>query len=183
MNARLILPFVFTLSIRLALVSGIILGIPSLLWCDQSGFDMPKDAELTHLFRSHHNAFEKLASMGVEDTNTTVYLTLDTLNENPLTDGRQNLSPARRSEYTQLIASIRPDLAVMIDWYRITFSYWRGGDWLPIGRSWMKGIAYLPHGHERVGRIVPNLDKLPPADGIYLVPIEPKWYIIYMNLD
>jgi hypothetical protein len=87
---------------------------------------MPKDAELRELFRSHHDAFEKLASMGAEDTNTTAYLNLETLNEEPLTDGRQALSPARRSEYKQLIASIRPDLAVMIDWYRITFSYWRG---------------------------------------------------------
>jgi hypothetical protein len=47
----------------------------------------------------------------------------------------------------------------------------------------MKGIAYLPHGHERVGAIVPNLDKLPSEDGIYLVPIEPKWYIIYVQSD
>ena len=38
---------------------------------------MPKDAELTELFRSHHDAFEKLASMGAEDTNTTAYLNLE----------------------------------------------------------------------------------------------------------
>jgi hypothetical protein len=122
---------------------------------------MPKDAELTELFRSHRDAFEKLAAIGVEDTNTTTYLNLETLNEEPLTDGRQALSPARRSEYRELIASIRPDLAVSIDWYRITFSYWRGGDWLPIGRTWMKRIAYLPHGYERVGTIVSNSDKVP----------------------
>ncbi len=47
----------------------------------------------------------------------------------------------------------------------------------------MKGIAYLPDGYERVGTMVPNLDKLPTADGIYLVSIEPKWYIIYVQLD
>jgi hypothetical protein len=47
----------------------------------------------------------------------------------------------------------------------------------------MQGIAYLPHGYERVGTIVPNSDKVPPEDGIYLVPIEPKWYIIYLQLD
>jgi hypothetical protein len=172
-----------TLSIRLTLVASIIFAAPCLLQCDQGAVDMPKDAELTELFRSHRDAFEKLAAMGAEDTNTTTYLNLETLNEEALTDGRETLSPARRSEYKQLIASIRPDLAVWIDWYRITFSYWRGGDWLPIGLSWMKGIAYLPHGHERVGTIVPSLDKLPPADGIYLVPIEPKWYIIYVHLD
>jgi hypothetical protein len=170
-------------SILVALVTSIIFGTPCSLQCGQGAADMPKDTELTDLFRSHHDAFEKLAAMGAEDTNTTVYLTLETLNENPLTDGRQNLSPARRNEYKQLIASIRPDLQVGIDWYRITFFYWAGGDWLPIGRSWMKGIAYLPHGHERVGTIVSNLDKVPAADGIYLVPIKPKWYIIYFQLD
>lgn len=172
-----------TLGIRLALVASIMFAAPCVLQCDQAAVDMPKDAELTELFRSHRDAFEKLAAVGAEDINTTTHLSLETLNEEPLTDGREALSPSRRSEYKQLIASIRPDLAMWLDWYRITFSYWRGGDWLPIGRSWMKGIAYLPHGHERVGTIVPNLDKLPPADGIYLVPIEPKWYIIYLNLD
>ena len=168
---------------RLALVASMIFAAPCLLQCDQDAVNMPKDAELKELFRLHDDALKRLASMGEEDTNTVGYLNLETLNEDPLTDGRQNLSPARRSEYRQLIASVRPDLAVMLDWYRITFSYWRGGDWLPIGRSWMKGIAYLPHGHERVGTIVANLDKLPPADGVYLVPIEAKWYIIYLNLD
>jgi len=170
-------------SILVALVTSIILVTPCSLQCGQGGVDMPKDAELTELFRSRRDAFEKLAAIGVEDTNTTSYLNLETLNEEPLTDGREALSPARCIEYEHLIARIRPDLAVWLDWYRITFSYWRGGDWLPIGRSWMKGIAYLPHGDERVGTIVPNLDKLPSTDGIYLVPIEPKWYIIYSQLD
>jgi hypothetical protein len=120
---------------RFALTTSIILAVPCLSRCDPVAANPPKDAELVASFRSHHDAFEKLASMGAEDTNTTAYLNLETLNEEALTDGRQALSPARRSEYKQLIASIRPDLAVMIDWYKITFSYWRGGDWLPIGRS------------------------------------------------
>jgi len=144
---------------------------------------MPKDPELVELFRSRRDAFERLAAMGGEDTNRTTYITIETLDEEPLTDGREALSPTRRSEYKQLITSIRPDLAVLIDWYRITFSYWQGGNGLSIGRTWLKGIAYLPRGYERVGTIVPNLESLPAADGIYLVPIEPKWYIIYVQLD
>jgi hypothetical protein len=173
----------FPLIVRFVLTTTVILAAPCLSRSDPVAANPPKDAELVASFRSHRDAFEKLASMGGEDANTTSYLNLETLNEEPLTDGRQALGPARRSEYKQLIADIRPDLAVWLDWYRVTFSYWRGGDWLPIGRSWMKGIAYLPHGYERVGTIVPNSDKVPPEDGIYLVPIEPKWYIIYLQLD
>jgi hypothetical protein len=114
-------------SILVALVTSIIFGAPCSLQCGQGAVDMPKDAELTELFRSHRDAFEKLAAVGAEDSNTTTYLSLETLNEEPLTDGRQALSPSRRSEYKHLIASIRPDLAVWLDWHRITFSYWRGG--------------------------------------------------------
>ena len=65
----------------------------------------------------------------------------------------------------------------------VSFSYWRGGPGLSIGRSWEKGIAYLPHGHEKVGIVINGLDKLPTEDGVYLAPIESKWYIIYVHLD
>ncbi len=109
-----------------ALTTTIILGAPYLSRCDSVTPNLPKDAELIVSFRSHRDAFERLAAMGVEDTTTTTYITIETLNEEPLTDGRQALSPTRRNEYKQLLASISPDLAIWIDWYRITFSYWRG---------------------------------------------------------
>ena len=76
---------------------------------------------------------KNLPLVGAEDINTTTYRKSRDSDEEPLTDGREALSPSRRSEYKQLIASIRPDLAVWLNWYSITFSYWRGGDWLPIG--------------------------------------------------
>ncbi len=84
---------------------------------------MPKDAELVDVFRTHREAFERLAAMGVEDANTTTYISTEVLNEEPLTDGREMLSSTRRNEYKRLLASIRPDLAIWTDWYRITFSY------------------------------------------------------------
>jgi hypothetical protein len=117
----------FSFLSRVVMTTTLILAAPHLSRCDPVAANPPKDAELTELFRSHRDAFEKLAAMGAGDTNITTYLNLETLNEEPLTDGREALSPARRSEYKQLIARIRPDLAVWIDWYRITFSYWRGG--------------------------------------------------------
>ena len=158
----------------------IILATPCLSQCDS--MNVPTDAELVALFRSHHDAFEKLGAMGTEDTGNVSYLSAKTLNERPLTDGRQNLSLERRSEYIRLITSIKPDLVMGIDAYQISFSYSVGGA-LSIGPRWMKGIAYLPHGYDRVGVVVTNLDKLPTQDDTYLVPIEPKWYIIYVHLE
>jgi hypothetical protein len=127
----------FALIVRFVLTTTVILAAPCLSRSDPVAANPPKDAELTELFRSHRDAFEKLASMGAEDANTTSYLNLETLNEEPLTDGRQALSPARRSEYKQLIAGMRPDLAVWLDWYRITFSYWRGDEGHSLSTSWL----------------------------------------------
>lgn len=165
------------------LTTTIMLSAPCLSRCDPIGLNMPKDAELVALFRSHRDAFEKLAAMGMEDSGIVSYLSSETLNEEPLTGGRQALSQSRRSEYARLLTSIRPDLIMGIDTYKISFSYSVGGIALSIGRSWMKGTAYLPYGHQKVGMLVDRLDKLPNEDGIYLVPIETKWYIIYVQLD
>lgn len=141
---------------------------------------MPKDAELIELFRSHRDVFERLAAMGMEDAGTVSHLSIETLNKEPLTDGRQNLPVIRRDEYKRLLGSIRPDLSMGIGMNGVSFSHWRG---VSNGRSCEKGITYIPHGPERVGIIVNNLDKRPAQDDVYLVPIEPKWYIIYVQLD
>ena len=46
--------------IGFVLTTTVILAAPCLLWCDPLGANMPKDAELAELFRSHRDAFEKL---------------------------------------------------------------------------------------------------------------------------
>ncbi|HZS54928.1 MAG TPA: hypothetical protein VFA65_11025 [Bryobacteraceae bacterium] len=140
---------------------------------------MPKDAELVELFRSHRDAFEKLAAMGMEDAGTVSHLSIETLTKEPLTDGRQNLPVIRRDEYKRLLSSIRPNLSVGIG-NGVAFAYWRT---VSRGRSCEKGITYIANSPERVGIIVNNLDKQPLEDDVYLVPIEPKWYIIYSQLD
>jgi hypothetical protein len=183
MNRLSILHGVLKPVISLGLTASLVIAAPCLSWCDPVAANSPKDAELVASFRSHHDAFEKLAGMGMEDTGILSLLSFEMLNERPLTGGRQALSPERRSEYVRLLTSVRPDLVMGIDFYRISFSYSRGGSGLSIGPGWMKGIAYLPQGYERVGIVVPSLDKPPSEDGVYLVPIEPKWYIIYVQLD
>src|SRR5206468_8166028 len=110
--------------------------IPSL--SQSEPVDFPKDAELVTLFRSHHDGFERLATMGMEDTGVVSLLSSDMLKQRPLTGGRQELSPERRSEYIRLLNSISSDLVLGIDFYRITFSYSRGGSALSIGPGWMK---------------------------------------------
>jgi hypothetical protein len=183
MSWESMLRFMLHGAIRLALTALIILAAPWPAWCDPIALNVPKDAELITLFRSHRDAFERLASMAVEDKGVVSYLSNDTLTADPLTDGRNVLSQTRRSEYVRLLSSIRPDLVIRIDVDTISFSYSAGGTGLSIGRSWMKGIAYLPYGHEKVGVTVSGLDNLPIEDGVYLVPIEPKWYVSFVQLD
>jgi len=142
--------------------------------------NMPKDAELIELFRSHRDAFERLAAMGMEDAGTVSHISIETLNKEPLTDGRQNLAVGRRDEYKRLLTRIRPDLSMGIGMYGVSFSYWRG---VSRGRSCEKGITYISSSPHRVGMIVNNLDKPPADDDVYLAPIEPNWYIIYVQLD
>ncbi len=145
--------------------------------------NMPQDAELAAVFRSHRDSFEKLAAMGMEDYGSVSLLSKDLLSQRPLTGGLEELTPQRRDEYLRLLTSIKPALVMGIDFYRISFSFSRGGIGLSIGPSWMKGIAYLPHGSERVGTIVRNLDQVPDGDHVYLVPIEATWYTIYVASD
>jgi len=165
--------------IKFALTAGVVLAMPSLVQSDP----MPRDAELVELFRSHRDAFERLAVMGMEDAATVSHVSVEALKEESLSDGLQTLSAARRSEYVRLLSRIRTNLSMGSDGYGVCFSYWSGGTGLSVGRSWEKGIAYLPHGYERVATQVTSLEKVPTEDGMYVVPIEPKWYIFYSQLD
>jgi hypothetical protein len=146
----------------------------------ESLVNMPKDTELIKLFRAHRDAFERLAAIGMEDAGTVSHVSVEALNKEPLADGRQNLPVVRRDEYKRLLSSIRPDLWMGIGINGVSFSYWRG---VSSGRSCEKGITYIPYSPERIGMIVNNLDKQPAENDVYLVPIEPKWYIIYSQLD
>jgi hypothetical protein len=185
MSRLLTLRSVFKNIIRLGLTASVVLALSLSASSDFGKRDMPKDADLVDLFRSHRDAFERLATMAIEDTGTFSSISVEALNKEPLTGGLQSLSLERRSEYKRLLSSIKSDLVMGIDTFTrsVSFSYWRGGTGLSIGRSWEKGIAYLAHGPERVGRVVPSLDKPPLEDDVYLVPIEPKWYIMYVQLD
>ncbi|MEO6874306.1 MAG: hypothetical protein ABI222_05745 [Opitutaceae bacterium] len=147
------------------------------LWsCNPFKLGAPSDQELVALFRDHREAFDRLRTMGIEDAQAISYVSEDSLKQSSLTQ-------ARRDEYTRLLSGIRRDLVMGVDANAVSFSYWGGGVGLAIARSWKKGIAYLPNGPKKVGVIVSSLDKLPANDGVYLVPVEGNWYLIYVQID
>ena len=87
--------------LSLGFATSLVIAAPCLSRCDPVAANPPKDAELVASFRSHHDAFEKLAAMGMEDTGIVSLLRPKMLNERRLTGGRQSLSPERRSEYVR----------------------------------------------------------------------------------
>jgi len=83
--------------------------------------------------------------MGIEDAGRFSSVSVESLGKEPLTGGLQTLNPERRGEYKRLLASIRSDFVTGIDGYTmsVSFSYWRGGTGLSIGRSWEKRNSLL----------------------------------------
>lgn len=154
----------------------VVLGAFYLWSCNPFKLGAPNDQELVTLFRGHREAFDRLRTMGIEDAQVISYVSEDNLKQSSLTQ-------ARRDEYIRLLSGIRRDLVMGVDANEVAFSYWGGGVGLAIARSWKKGIAYLPNGPKKVGVIVNSLDKLPADDGVYLVPIEGNWYLLYVQLD
>jgi hypothetical protein len=71
-----------------------------------------------------------------------------------------------------------------IDYDNVVRFIFAGGGLSAIGPGWVKGIEYVAVDCKRVWDIVHNLDKarLLPA-GVYLRPIERKWFIFYQRDD
>jgi len=151
-----------------------LLGVSAAAFCFRQytspfPLSVPKDNSLIALFRSHRDAFQGIADLAVLDAPR--FSTLETLR------------PERRSEYLRLLQQIPRRIQVGFTESRVTFLCAGGGILLSIGPGWSKGIAYLPRGPARQGKLVTSTDKDPGRDGIYLVPIEQKWYLIYQRFD
>jgi hypothetical protein len=148
------------------------------LWrCNPLALGCPKDVELVTLLRDHREAFERLRTMAIEDSNVISYVTEDTLKQS-------TLSEARCNEYRHLLSGIERNLVIRINALAVSFSYSSGGVGLAIARSWMKGIAYLPDGTAKIGVVVKSLDELEKRSvGVYLVPIEGNWYLVYTQSE
>ena len=138
----------------------------------------PKDQELITIFHGHRDAFERLRTMAVEDSRVISYVSQDSLKSSAL-------SEARRNEYLRLLSGIRRDLTVGAGSHQVTFHLAGGGVGLAIARSWVEGITYLSDGSEKGCVIVKSLDDLGVnvRDGVYLVPIERNWYLVFSQSE
>jgi len=137
----------------------------------------PKDRELIALFRDHRESFERLRTMAIEDSGSIAYLSKDSLDKSALSEARQN-------EYITLLSGIRRNLTVGTGPHQVMFHFAQGGIGSVIARSWTEGITYLPAGYERGGVIVKSLDDMGiHNDGVYLVPIEQNWYLVFSQMD
>ena len=151
----------------------IIVGlVASLAWqyTHPSPPPFPTDRDLVKLFYAHRRTFETLAHMGDEDATIASRSTDETL------------SVTRRSEYSRLLSQIDSRIVFVFDPWRTT-KFWCAGAGCAICPGSFKGIAHLTAAPNRVGQIVKNLDKDPGHDGVYLVPIERDWYVIYQRTD
>jgi hypothetical protein len=138
----------------------------------------PKDQELVAIFQGNRDAFERLRSMALEDSRVISYVSQDSLKNSAL-------SEARRNEYLRLLSGIRRNLTVGAGPHQVTFHFAGGGVGLAIARSWVEGITYLSDGSEKGCVIVKSLDDLGAnvSDGVYLVPIERNWYLLFSQSE
>jgi hypothetical protein len=160
-------------SVIVAVAMLVIALIGFFVWQYRSPFPLsvPKDRTLVDSFHAHRQAFETLVEMTDKDA---------TIASN---NSSENLSVARRSEYSRLLSQIDSKMQMGFDSTGVAFSSAHGGIGLSIGPGWEKGIMYLRTVPSRVGQIVHNLDKDPGHDDMYLVPIEGDWYVFYQRTD
>lgn len=146
-----------------------------IIWAvDPWGWLRPSDEELIVLFNKHERSFELLRSLALQDMGRKSIVNRETI-------GCDDVKDNHDQEYCDQINEIRRDLSIGIDSFRISFFYSTGG--ITIGHSWMKGIAYLPHGSARVGPVLDSLDDLGSVDGVYLRRIRGNWFVVYSSLD
>jgi len=144
---------------------------PFVLWA-------PPDRKLLTVFYNQRATFNRLRDMAHEDREL-----IQDINEQSVAHSR--LSAERREEYLRLISSVNRKLSIESAPNQVTFVFADGNVGLSLWCEWFKGIAYLSNGYENQGRVVNSLDALPKSVdyGVYLVPVEPNWYLIFSKMD
>lgn len=136
----------------------------------------PTDQRLITIFQEHRAAFEKLRQMASDDSQKESYFSQSSL-------GNQ-LNDARKSEYKTLLSEIHSGLIVTTDNQSVRFIFAHGG-LSAIGPEWFKGIEYISGNSRMEGAILPNLNKPAslPVGGVYLMPIERGWFVIFQKTE
>jgi hypothetical protein len=153
---------------RVCLIALLLFSLPACT--DPMPSSFPHDAKLIEIFEQHREVFQRVAQLAMEDAAIASSPTNDTLSE------------TRRKEYAQLLDRISPHVQLTLDPSRIVFWFAMSGI-LSIGPESGKGIAFLPRGPARVGRVLSSLDTDPGHDDVYLRDIGNGWFIIFQRLD
>jgi hypothetical protein len=131
----------------------------------------PKDHDLVALVSEHRAVFERLRRMATEDMHKRSYFSESELG---------GIEPeSRRAEYESLLR-LKKGLRVTVDYDgSVRFIFATVGP-SAIGPGWLKGIQFVPTGTKLKGALVKTLDtqQALPA-GVYLVLVEPEWFLLY----
>src|ERR1700722_9522747 len=157
--------------------AGLVLVGSSLLWAinafnSYGGLTItsPKDEILLDAFRSHHEAFLKLAEMATERLKADVKI------EKPVSDKEWDQQCKRWA--TELGSEVH--VAPLGHDGVLRFIFSRGHGPLAVSSTWAKGIEYVPKEYEWQGKVMTNLDNAAALrEDTYLRPIEAKWYLFY----
>jgi hypothetical protein len=167
----------------------VLILIASLFWMyDPFNFRAPKDQKLISIFHAHHEAFEKIQQMAIEDSRHGLYFDGD-IKEAKLEGAK--IDETRLQEYKNLLSEIRPGLDWGIDGRNEVVRFLFAGGGGTISSDWVKGIEYVPNSFEIngvtyrqgwEGVVLTNLDnaRTLPAN-IYLRPIESNWFLFYQR--
>jgi len=158
------------LSLRLWIVWAVIgLACPSL--AEPVHIAMPRDHDLVALVSSHRAVFERLRRMVTEDMHKRSYFSESELG---------GIEPeSRRAEYESLLR-LKKGLRVTVNYdgsVRFIFATFGHS---AIGPGWLKGIQFVPTGTKPKGVLVKTLDSPQNLSaGVYLVEVEPEWFLLY----
>jgi hypothetical protein len=131
----------------------------------------PKDRELVALVRDHRAVFERLRQMVTEDMHTRSYFSESELG---------GIEPeSRKTEYKALLR-LKKGLRVTVNYDgSVRFIFATAGV-SAIGPGWLKGIQFMPTGTKPKGVLVKTLDNPQNLSaGVYLVAVEPEWFLLY----
>lgn len=137
----------------------------------------PSDEKLFAVFHRHFEAFESLRHMMMEDVHLGPIVNVADLKGAKLDD-------SLKRKYIKLISEIDPHLELTIDNNNVARFIFAGGGISAISPGWLKGIEYISGDIGKHGVVLTNLNKARTlAPGIYLRPIEARWFLVYQRTD
>jgi hypothetical protein len=134
------------------------------------------DETLIANFHANRQEFDALRRLVTEDARYRSNISAAALRDD-------NIEESQRRHTKDMLRQIDPSLTISRDYDNTVRFVFEIGGLSAIGRGWMKGIEYIPGDYHREGVILSNLDLAEKVlHGVYLRPIEGKWFLI-MQID